>query len=975
MKIFNCLEGMRQQIRLRSIKFLLLGVLSLWLLAPAVVSAQVVEIPDPNLRAALAEALNKAPGDAITRAEMETLVRLRARSREITDLRGIEFAINLTELDLRYNTISDISPVASLTNLHWLGLWDNNITDISPLSNLTNLTLLLLPGNTISDISPVARLTNLHWLNLWDNNITDISPLARLANLTHLTLGSNNISDISAVARLTNLHWLHLWGNNISDMSPVANLTNLTHLTLGSNNISDISAVARLTNLHWLNLGDNNISDISPVANLTNLTVLLLPGNNISDISAVARLTNLTVLYLGDNNISDIFPLITLTNLIRLELQYNNISDISPLITLTNLIRLELQYNNISDISPLEWLMARGTVVYFRGNPAFETPGPKIEEGWVWLMVPTTDVFNGSDAAASGRDFLSEASDGAVTEADVALNGARAGSRVGNSVWTSATLNAADPNNLGAIVRDTDIDYPVAYGVVSIQSETLQETRVYIGGGPVKVWFNGTLVYKDTDPWSGDNYETAVPVQLVPGENVLLIAAYRPYPWSSRWGAFFGFQDGTGYTIGSPSPEKITGPWLWMIAPTEPGLGGADSTDVDSLAMASGGTVTEADIATNGANVGDEVGNLKWTPGEISPTGGDNINDTVTRIGLGEGDIDDHSSYALITLESASAQSGVTMRVGSDDSIKVWLNGEVVHKKAINRSAADFQDTFTVNLLQGENLLLVKVSEGSDYWSMFVGIDADFTVLPFSPPPPPPPPGPSLDVNGDGQVDVLDLVWVAVSYGMRGPALPMDINADGVVNVQDLVAVAEGIDAGAVLPAKIAEDVLLAAEAAAAEFQGVAEAPMMGFNTSPQVASGITAYGNVAVALADARHFATDDVRAVLEELLQVLAEMKSIPETTALLPNYPNPFNPETWIPYELAKDAEVTVTIYDVRGGVIRQLLLGYQRAGVYMSRGRAAYWDGRNQIGEPVASGVYFYTLAVEDFSATRRMLILK
>ena len=82
-----------------------------------------------------------------------------------------------------------------------------------------------------------------------------------------------------------------------------------------------------------------------------------------------------------------------------------------------------------------------------------------------------------------------------------------------------------------------------------------------------------------------------------------------------------------------------------------------------------------------------------------------------------------------------------------------------------------------------------------------------------------------------------------------------------------------------------------------------------------------------------------------------------------------------ETWIPYELAKDAEVTVTIYDVRGGVIRQLLLGYQRAGVYMSRGRAAYWDGRNQIGEPVASGVYFYTLTAGDFTATRKMLIAK
>ena len=986
MKIFNCLEGMRQQIRLRSIKFLLLGVLSLWLLAPAVVSAQVVEIPDPNLRAALAEALNKAPGDAITRAEMETLVELRARSREITNLRGIEFAINLDWLDLWHNTISDISPLASLTNLHWLNLWSSNISDISPLASLTNLESLHLGGNNISDISPVARLTNLESLHLWENTISDISAVASLTNLHRLALWGNTISDISAVASLTNLTTLDLSGNTISDISAVASLTNLTVLYLGGNSISDISPVASLTNLTTLGLSVNTISDISAVASLTNLDWLDLVGNTISDISAVASLTNLELLALFSNNISDISPVASLTNLTVLYLQNNNISDIFPLITLTNLTRLYLQNNNISDISPLEWLMARGTVVYFRGNPAFETPGPKIEEGWVWLMVPTTDVFNGSDAAASGRDFLSEASDGAVTEADVALNGARAGSRVGNSVWTSATLNAADPNNLGAIVRDTDIDYPVAYGVVSIQSETLQETRVYIGGGPVKVWFNGTLVYKDTDPWSGDNYETAVPVQLVPGENVLLIAAYRPYPWSSRWGAFFGFQDGTGYTIGSPSPEKITGPWLWMIAPTEPGLGGADSTDVDSLAMASGGTVTEADIATNGANVGDEVGNLKWTPGEISPTGGDNINDTVTRIGLDEGDIDHHSSYALITLESASAQFGVTMRVGSDDSIKVWLNGEVVHKNAINRSAADFQDTFTVNLLQGDNLLLVKVSERREAWSMFVGIDAEVNVLP--PPDPLPGPGPnpgSVDVNGDGRVDVLDLAIVALFYGTQVPvgiSFPADVNADGIVNILDLTAVAQGIDAASNAGTLAADDVGVVLEAVAEQanaIDGVAEAPAH-FSTSQQTRFSGIAYRNVAAAFSDVKHLATDDARLgkwmpLLQELLHRLTEMQEIPDTTALLPNYPNPFNPETWIPYQLAAAAEVAVTIYDVRGGMVRALTFGHQPAGVYESRGRAAYWDGKNQTGEPVASGVYFYTLSAGDFTATRKLLIRK
>ena len=98
-------------------------------------------------------------------------------------------------------------------------------------------------------------------------------------------------------------------------------------------------------------------------------------------------------------------------------------------------------------------------------------------------------------------------------------------------------------------------------------------------------------------------------------------------------------------------------------------------------------------------------------------------------------------------------------------------------------------------------------------------------------------------------------------------------------------------------------------------------------------------------------------------------------PGTTALLPNYPNPFNPETWIPYHLAKPADVTLTIYAIDGKVVRHLDLGHQVAGFYQSKSRAAYWDGRNEVGERVASGIYFYTLTAGEFAATQKMLIVK
>ena len=93
------------------------------------------------------------------------------------------------------------------------------------------------------------------------------------------------------------------------------------------------------------------------------------------------------------------------------------------------------------------------------------------------------------------------------------------------------------------------------------------------------------------------------------------------------------------------------------------------------------------------------------------------------------------------------------------------------------------------------------------------------------------------------------------------------------------------------------------------------------------------------------------------------------------LLANYPNPFNPETWIPYRLAEDANVTLTIYDSSGQVVRTLDVGHRIASIYENRSKAVYWDGRNGFGERVVSGIYFYTLTAGDFSATRRMVILK
>ena len=99
------------------------------------------------------------------------------------------------------------------------------------------------------------------------------------------------------------------------------------------------------------------------------------------------------------------------------------------------------------------------------------------------------------------------------------------------------------------------------------------------------------------------------------------------------------------------------------------------------------------------------------------------------------------------------------------------------------------------------------------------------------------------------------------------------------------------------------------------------------------------------------------------------------LPNKTKLLANYPNPFNPETWIPYQLDSDAEVTIHIHSLDGNLVRRLHIGHKLAGYYHVQSRSAYWDGKNRYGELVGSGVYFYTIDADKFSGTRKMIIVK
>lgn len=203
------------------------------------------------------------------------------------------------------------------------------------------------------------------------------------------------------------------------------------------------------------------------------------------------------------------------------------------------------------------------------------------------------------------------------------------------------------------------------------------------------------------------------------------------------------------------------------------------------------------------------------------------------------------------------------------------------------------------------------------------------------------------DVNSDGIVDIQDLILVSNNFGTAPfENDKVDVNNDGRVNIIDLLIIA----------AHLGEST-------------ITSAPPTILSVLPEHVDSISEW------LIEARK--VDDGSEVfgvgiakLEALFDTID-----PEKTVLLPNFPNPFNPETWIPYDLAQDANVDIKIYNLKGKTIRELKIGFQNAGSYRSRELAAFWDGRNSDGERVASGVYFYSLNAGRVRAIRRMTIVK
>ena len=811
----------------------------------------VVQIPDSNLHAAIAEALDKSPNAPITVEEMERLSEFDARNRDIQDLMGLQFATNLSELFLNNNQVSDLSPITGLITLRILDLWNNPVSDLSPVKNLKNLYDLTVGTTLVSDLSPVAGLVNLEGLHFYGAPVSDLSPVAGLINLKGLSFSSESLSDLSPVAGLINLRWILTWGSPIADLSPVAGLTNL----------------------HYLEVSGAEISDLTPLTGLINLESLHLHVNSISDISPLAALTELTTLGLADNHISDV----------------------SPLAGLINLTRLTLHNNKILDISPLDGF-GEDTQILWPGNPGFPKGGPKIEGPWLWVALSDTKLERDTD-------LLSEVSGGTVTEVEIATHGVIEGQSVGQEAWTSYRLPPTGENNIQDMLKRRIPD-GVIYGTVSLYLPREQETTMYVGSDDrMKVWLNGTLVYEYLRGGGSDDYSDFFPVTLKQGQNVLLVAVL------THSNAFFGFEPGTEYTV------------------THPGISYTSS----QTPIHAGDTFT---LDINAEDIFDLAGwqfDIAFDPAileAISTTEGDFLKMGSTTL-FQSGSIDNVAGKIGGLSAARLSTQGVS---GSGTLLQVTFKAKSEGETELALQNVQFGDVTGTIIAAGPHQIRITVEERL----------------------------PTGDVNRDGVVSILDLILIAQQLGRRVAAgSPVDLNGDGIVSILDLILTARslGNTTASAAPVALNPDFI-----GAVETEGI----------DPAIIEAWIAQAR----LEDDGSLAFKQGIESLERLLAAL-----IPKETALLHNYPNPFNPETWIPYQLANPAEVTLTIHDMNGQLARRLVMGHQTAGMYRSRSRAIYWDGRNQLGESVASGLYFYTLTVraeteaDDFTATRRMLILK
>ena len=665
-----------------------------------------------------------------------------------------------------------------------------------------------------------------------------------------------------------------------------------------------------------------------PKAQLTKLTTLSagrsfledlgLPV--ITDLTGLEHATQLRTLYLRGNKVNDIMPLAQLTQLIQIDLWGNRLIDITPLARLTQLRELDLggprTGNEIVDITPLAQLTQLTKLNLGSNQISDITPLAQLtrltELGLGWNKLTDADI---TPLAQLTR--LTELNLGSNQISDLTPLAQLTG-------LTSLILGGNQVSDLTPLTQLTRL------------TTLLLEVNQIRDISPIAQLKQLTLLYL-----SYNRIQDVTPLaQLVSLESLYLSRNQirDVTPLAELAEASLTTLDLKSNQIRDVSPlAKLT--YLEKLSLRDNPI--TDTSPLSSLLDENPDLDIDIEVVRTEASATDAV--LSISPSSVaSPAVGEQL-ELSLKIAGGKA----VAGYQATVQFDTTALRYVSSANGDYLPADVFFVPPVVAGNLVKLNAASLAEeskgdgtlatlTFEVITVKASTLILsdVLLSNSAGERSAPQIENAQITE----------PTGLKEDVNNDSVVNIQDLVLVASNLGKAGQNTA-DVNGDGVVNIQDLVKVAGALGTSAAAPSlqPQAFEMLTAAEVK----QWLLQAQQLNL-TDTTSQTGIL----------------------FLERLLAVL-----IPKETSLLPNYPNPFNPETWIPYHLAKDANVTLHIYAVNGALVRTLALGHLPAGMYRSRSRAAYWNGRNEFGESVASGIYFYMLTAGDFSATQKMLIQK
>jgi len=895
-----------------------------------VVPAGTVTFKDANLEKAIRDALG-IPTELLKKEDLagsEVLVYEGKGGAKVSDLKGLEHCTSLTNLGLKSNQLSDLSPLTNLTNLTKLQLDDNQLSNLSPLTNLTNLTNLELKSNQLSDLSPLVNLA-IGYLDLRSNQISDISALVENTGIS----GKINLKDnpLNNAALSTYIPALEAKGIKVEYDIPGGvvlfkdiNLDKAIRDALGIPiELLKKEDLAKLTELEYtgFKLAENErIADLTGLEFCSQLIRLNLEGNQIDDIGALADLTNLVHLSVIYNQISDLSPLSNLSQLTRLELDANEIFDISPLWSLDNLDWLSLSKNKkIYDLSHLESLSKLTKLEL--GNNQISQIRPLVRNTGISGEIKLTSNQLSNTALTADIPALMER--GIIVEYDqapadiVKMSNSnfeaslRKGLNIPTETITASNTSAVTDLNLSN-TGVVDLDVKVLKALTKLKS-------INLTNNPLSA--NAILVQIPELESAGItvNLGTSVPAK------VELVAEKPAIPASlaSTTDIVVTVTDASGKLV----KRETVGLTVDKGTIQSPAANNGDGTYTASYAAVD--TVGEVQISAI-------TSNGKF--GSVS-------------VQLVEPVVSSAKSTLEISIGSNTETGGqisIVVMLLNDDGLplsgqKVELKVNPEEKVVINPSAkTDKEGKTTITFTAGKSGMKIiraninDVELASSAAAIFTGDEIDLESV-------------VGDADGNSSVNIFDLVIVAGQFGENGTGLSGDVNGDSNVNIFDLVMVAGNFGKSAVAAAPT----LLTRE--------------LTFNFQQK--------RSIQLAVVELEDM---PVRSEAEELVfSLLIAMlpERLPEQTQLLSNYPNPFNPETWIPFELSQDSKVSVTIYNIAGTPVRNISVGYLQAGSYVSQLKSVYWDGKSDTGERVSSGTYFYQIRAGDYTETRKMVILK